>query len=71
MLALEVGKGALAAGLGSLGDSFWTPPLCTAAGVAGHIWPVFLGFRGGGGLAAAIGFSLVVFPLEAIWMLSI
>lgn len=34
--------------------------------VAGHIWPVFLQFRGGAGLATAIGVVMVVLPREAL-----
>ncbi|WP_412917859.1 glycerol-3-phosphate acyltransferase [Meiothermus sp.] len=33
-------------------------PLCALAVVAGLIWPVWFGFRGGRGLAAAAGFAL-------------
>jgi acyl-phosphate glycerol 3-phosphate acyltransferase len=62
---LEVGKGVLAAWVVGLG-SLWTLPLGAAAVVIGHIWPVFFGFRGGGGLAAAFGFALGAFPQQAL-----
>ncbi len=34
------------------------------AAIAGHNWPVFLGFRGGRGAATTIGVLLVLVPLE-------
>lgn len=37
-----------------------------AAGIAGHIWPVFAGFRGGRGVATAFGGVLGLTPLIAI-----
>lgn len=38
----------------------WIPALAVAAVVAGHIFPVQLGFRGGKGLATALGALLVL-----------
>lgn len=40
--------------------------LCGIAVVAGHSWPVYFGFRGGGGLAPTFGVSLYLFPLELV-----
>ena len=40
-------------------------PLIMAAAVAGHIWPVQLGFRGGKGLAAGFGALLWFSPATA------
>jgi glycerol-3-phosphate acyltransferase PlsY len=39
-----------------------------AASVAGHIWPVFLGFKGGKGVATSFGILLVLFPAIALIM---
>ncbi|MBI2909543.1 MAG: glycerol-3-phosphate acyltransferase [Chloroflexi bacterium] len=36
------------------------------AAVAGHIWPVFLQFRGGAGLATALGVLFVALPRESL-----
>lgn len=33
-----------------------------AAVVAGHNWPLFFGFRGGGGIAPSLGFFLFLHP---------
>lgn len=65
VLLLELGKGAAAFGVSLLGVP-WLVPLCGIAVVVGHIWPVFFGFRGGGGLAAASGFALAAFPLQTL-----
>ena len=35
------------------------------AAVVGHIWPVFLKFRGGKGVAASFGVFLVIMPVQA------
>ncbi len=59
-LAGDAAKGALAAGAALIfGLESWAVPLVMAAVVAGHIWPVQLGFRGGKGLATVMGAVLV------------
>ena len=59
-LAGDAAKGALAVGAAVLlGLESWAVPLVMAAVVAGHIWPVQLGFRGGKGLATVMGAVLV------------
>ncbi|MBT9150552.1 MAG: putative glycerol-3-phosphate acyltransferase [candidate division WS2 bacterium] len=40
--------------------------LCGIGVVAGHNWPVYFGFRGGGGLAPTFGLSLFLFPRELL-----
>lgn len=59
VLAADIAKGLLAGGLAILGSAPWTVPLCGLAVVAGHLWPAFFNFRGGGGIATALGFLLV------------
>src|SRR3972149_4415775 len=49
--------GPAAALVGLLGDM-------AKAAVAGHIWPVFLRFRGGGGAATALGVLWALLPRE-------
>ena len=59
--AADVGKGALAIVLArSAGLDIQQVLLAGAAAVAGHNWPVFLGFRGGRGMATTIGILLVL-----------
>lgn len=63
----DVGKGALAVALaGSLGVSEGTVYWAGASAVLGHDFPVFLGFRGGQGMAAMIGVFGVLFPHELV-----
>ena len=72
VLAIDVGKGLLAALLiGRLGAASALGPSGAAlaaglAAVAGHIWPVFAGFRGGKGVATACGVFLAMSPLAAL-----
>jgi len=35
------------------------------AAVVGHIWPVFLKFRGGKGVASSLGVFLIIMPIQA------
>ena len=65
-LLLDASKGALAAWIGGrvLG-----PEGAAAAGLAatlGHIFPLYLGFRGGKGVATGLGAFLVVDPYAAL-----
>ena len=66
VLALDFGKGVAAVLLARL---LMDDPLAeTAAGLlalAGHNWPVFLGFRGGRGIAPGLGGMAVIAPLAA------
>lgn len=61
VIVLDAAKGALAGFVGlALGDA-----AAYAAGtavIAGHCWPVWNGFRGGKGVAAAGGSFVAVFP---------
>lgn len=38
---------------------------CGLAAIAGHNWPVFLGFKGGKGVATSVGIALALAPKEA------
>jgi len=45
------------------------PPFVAAVGLSafmGHLWPVFLGFRGGKGVATALGVMVVIAPLATL-----
>lgn len=44
-------------------ERFWIPILCGALAIIGHDWTVFLGFRGGKGVATSAGVFLAMMPL--------
>jgi glycerol-3-phosphate acyltransferase PlsY len=61
VIVMDAAKGALAGFLGLLmGDA--GAYAAGAAVIAGHCWPVYNGFRGGKGVAAAGGSFFTVFP---------
>jgi glycerol-3-phosphate acyltransferase PlsY len=62
-LAGDVAKGYLAVTLAALGGEPALAPLCAIAAVAGNCWSVFLGFRGGKGVATGLGACLRLVPL--------
>jgi glycerol-3-phosphate acyltransferase PlsY len=67
-LLLDVTKGALAVFfalflLAPEGLLVWPVGLAALAVIVGHIFPVWLGFRGGKGVATGIGVFLVLAPL--------
>ena len=67
VLLADAGKGALAVlVLDWAGAPGWTLFLTTPLVVAGHNWPVFLGFRGGKGAAVIFGISLALVPLLSL-----
>lgn len=77
VFVIDVGKGLLATGLVpwlplpglhnsgavSLG---WVAAACGVAVVAGHVYPVFFGFRGGKGFATYLGALLAFAPLALL-----
>ncbi len=68
VLLLDVLKGVLAVVLAGDGASVATQALMVTLVVAGHNWPVWLGGRGGKGLAAAAGALTILTPLSVpLW----
>lgn len=62
---LDIGKGVAGVGLmRAAGLGGWWPLAGGVAAVLGHCFPVYLGFRGGRGLAASLGTLLALMPLE-------
>ena len=78
VVLIDVGKGALAAGMAAYAlaaQAEWVFAAILAA-IAGHVWPVFHGFRGGKGAATLIGGLAVAWPLAlvpvlATWVVSL
>ncbi len=65
VLSLDIAKGSVAVLIAHwLGLSPIWIFIAGFAAIAGHNWPVFLGFRGGRGAATTIGVLLVLVPLE-------
>ena len=63
VLASDIVKAALAVLIaGWLVESDWGTFTAAVAVVAGHNWPVFLGFQGGKGAAPVLGVSFVLVP---------
>lgn len=63
-LLLDAAKGAVAAGAAArlVPGSSWLPPLAALAAVLGHVFPVWLSFRGGKGVATGAGAFLPLAP---------
>ncbi len=75
VLLLDLGKGALASAaglwLGTLsGDPLVTPLVAGVGAVVGHLWSVWVGFRGGKGLATTLGMALPIYPLGGLYGLA-
>jgi acyl phosphate:glycerol-3-phosphate acyltransferase len=89
VFVIDAGKGWLAVralapaapGWSSLGPVFrpslllvpWLPVACAAAAVAGHVYPVWFGLRGGKGMATLVGAlgalaPLLLLPLALAWL---
>jgi glycerol-3-phosphate acyltransferase PlsY len=70
VVLVDVGKGALAAALaGYLLPDPW-PYAAIVAAIAGHVWPVFHGFRGGKGAATLVGGLAVAWPWALVPVLA-
>ncbi len=66
VLLADMGKGALAVFIAQWLDvSLMLVFVVGLAVVAGHSWPVFLGFKGGRGAAPAVGVLLALTPVES------
>ena len=75
-LVLDAAKGLLTvvlarAFLTSDGGLDWTVAACAVAVVAGHVFPVWLNFRGGKGVATGLGVFLNLAPLAVVCALAV
>ncbi|WP_149454140.1 glycerol-3-phosphate 1-O-acyltransferase PlsY [Pasteuria penetrans] len=74
VLFLDMGKGMIAALLPSWWGYGHQPLLSVLVGscaVLGHMFPIFLSFRGGKGIATILGVAFVTDPLIGLWMSAI
>jgi glycerol-3-phosphate acyltransferase PlsY len=76
VLAGDVAKGALAAGLGLATGNRAVGVACGLAAVVGHVFPATRGFRGGKGVATGAGMAIVLLPgvalaLAAVWVVAV
>jgi glycerol-3-phosphate acyltransferase PlsY len=66
-LVLDASKGAIAAVIAErLGGAVFLAPLAAVAAVVGHLFPVWLGFRGGKGVATGAGAFVPIEPLAVL-----
>lgn len=70
-LILDALKGAIAVIIAQLilkgDDTTWLPAAAAIAVIAGHVFPVWLRFRGGKGVATGVGVFLVLAPLAVLF----
>ena len=67
----DCGKGALIPLVGrAVGLDVLTIVIASLAVLVGHNWPVFFKFRGGGGVATAMGISIVLIPVQFLIVLT-
>jgi glycerol-3-phosphate acyltransferase PlsY len=74
VFAADIGKGVAAVCIGrAVAQQFMPAPLfvvlCGGAAVVGHMFPVYLGFRGGKGVNTGLGVVATLLPLETIFAL--
>ncbi|MGA2285772.1 MAG: glycerol-3-phosphate 1-O-acyltransferase PlsY [Dehalococcoidia bacterium] len=72
VLVIDLGKGAVAVSIARAFSGDAWPQAFAALGVlVGHVWPVWLRFRGGRGVSAAYGSLLGMNPLVALALLPV
>ena len=87
VMAIDIGKGWVATallpamdipfiGIDAGIDRVWLTVACAAAVVAGHVYPVWYGFRGGKGAATLIGVLIglqpaAIIPVLIVWLVTV
>jgi glycerol-3-phosphate acyltransferase PlsY len=79
-IILDIGKGVVPVAIGiAIGhaaglahdDRAWAAAAGSFAAVAGHVWPVWFGFRGGKAVATGYGAALLMNPLAAVALIPV
>jgi glycerol-3-phosphate acyltransferase PlsY len=71
VMGADIAKGAAAVGIAvALTGDPW-PLLAGGAAILGHVFPVWLGFRGGKGVAVTAGVAIALMPLAAAVMIPV
>lgn len=65
-LILDAAKGAITVVIATWFSDGWVVAAAAIAVIVGHIFPVWLGFRGGKGVATAVGVFLVLAPFALL-----
>lgn len=67
VLVVDMGKGAIATLLATLvSESLVAPSVAGVMAVIGHNWPIFVGFKGGRGVATGAGSMIILAPWVAL-----
>ena len=71
VMGADIAKGVAAVGIAvALTDDPW-PLIAGGAAILGHVFPVWLGFRGGKGVAVTAGVAIALMPLAAAVMIPV
>jgi acyl phosphate:glycerol-3-phosphate acyltransferase len=72
VLVIDIGKAAAAVSIArAISSDAWAQMVAGSAAVAGHVWPLYLRFRGGRGVSAAYGSLLAMNPLASLVLLPV
>jgi glycerol-3-phosphate acyltransferase PlsY len=72
VMVADIAKGAVAVLIArAISGEPYVQTVAGVAAVVGHVWPVYVGFRGGRGVSAAFGALLAMNPLAALVLLPV
>jgi glycerol-3-phosphate acyltransferase PlsY len=72
VMVVDIAKGAVAVLIARvISGEPYVQTVAGLAAVAGHVWPVYVGFRGGRGVSAAFGALLAMNPLASLALLPV
>jgi acyl phosphate:glycerol-3-phosphate acyltransferase len=72
VMVVDIAKGAVAVLIArAISDEPYVQTVAGLAAVAGHVWPVYVGFRGGRGVGTSFGALLAMNPLASLALLPV